>query len=80
MLLKYGNLMLPAGNILDLYCVRLSNAAPFCENHIKLYFDANHLKKELNRCAGKGAGVEFLVPFFQKKSPFWPISNGALTF
>ena len=32
MLLKYGNLMLPAGHILDLHCVGLSNAAPFCEN------------------------------------------------
>ena len=33
MLLKYENLMLPAGHILDLYHVQQSNAAPFCENY-----------------------------------------------
>ena len=38
MLLKYGNLMLLAGHILDLNCTQLSNAAPFCENYTKLYF------------------------------------------
>ena len=69
MLLKYGNLMLPAGNILDLYCVRLSNAAPFCENHIKLYFDANHLKKELNRCEGEGGRRTIFGALFSKKEP-----------
>ena len=37
------------GYILDLYCVRLSNAASFCENYGKLYFDAKHLEKRLNR-------------------------------
>ena len=42
MLLKHGKLMLPAGHILDLYHVRLSNAAPFCENYTKFYFDAKH--------------------------------------
>ena len=36
MLLKYENLMPPAGHILDPYCVRLSNAAPFCENYTKV--------------------------------------------
>ena len=41
-------LMLP-GHILDLYCVRLSNTAPFCKNYAKLYFDAKHLEKGLNR-------------------------------
>ena len=40
--------MLP-GHILDLYCVRLSNTAPFCKNYAKLYFDAKHLEKGLNR-------------------------------
>ena len=30
-------------------CVRQSDAAPFCENYAKLYFDAKHLKKGLNR-------------------------------
>ena len=42
MLLKYGNLMLPARHSLDLYRVRLSNVAPFYENYTKLYFDAKH--------------------------------------
>ena len=64
MLLKNGNLMLPAEHILDLYCVRLLNAAPFFENYAKLYFDAKHLEKGLNR----GEGVTFLVPFFRKVS------------
>ena len=35
MLLKYENLMLPAGHILDPDCVWLLNAAPFCENYTK---------------------------------------------
>ena len=34
-MLKYGNLMLPAWHILNLYCVRLLNAAPFYENYTK---------------------------------------------
>ena len=38
--------MKESGDILDLYCVQLSNAAPFCENYTKLYFDAKHLEKE----------------------------------
>ena len=63
MLLKYGNLMLPAGYILDLYCVRILNAAAFWENYTKLYFDVKHLEKGLNR--GEG-GVKYLVPFFIK--------------
>ena len=45
MLLKYENLMLPAEHILDLYCVRLSNAAVFSENYTKLYFNAKRLEK-----------------------------------
>ena len=65
MLLKYGNLMLPTGHILDLYRVRLSNAAPFYENYTKLYFDAK------NKIFGA---------FFSKKCPLWPISNAALNF
>ena len=51
-------------HILDLYCVQLLNAAPFCKNYTKLCFDAKHLEKGLNR------EVKFLVPFFQKKYPF----------
>ena len=40
--------LLPAGHILDLYCIRLLNAALFFENNTKLYFDATHLEKGLN--------------------------------
>ena len=29
-------------HILDLSCTHLLNAAPFCENHPKLYFEAKH--------------------------------------
>ena len=61
--------MLQAGHILDLYHARLSNAAPFCENYTKLYFDAKHLKKGLNR---GGRGVTFFMSsvLFSKKVPF----------
>ena len=34
---------------LNLLCVRQSNAASFCENYAKLYFDAKHLEKGLNK-------------------------------
>ena len=60
--------MLPAGHIVSLYCVGLSNAAPFCKYYTKLYFDAKHLKEEFNRVWGP------------KKCPFCPISNAALNF
>ena len=70
MLLKYGNLMPPAGHILDLYRV-----APFCENYAKLYFNAKHLKRGLNR-----EGGNFWCPFFKKKCLFWPILNAGLNF
>ena len=36
--------MLQVGRILDLYCVRLSNAALFCKKYTKFYFDAKHLE------------------------------------
>ena len=39
----------PSGPNLDLLCIWQSNAAPFCEIYAKLYFDAKHLEKELNR-------------------------------
>ena len=32
------------GDMLDLYCIRLSNASPFRKNYAKLYFEAKHLK------------------------------------
>ena len=54
------------GHILDLYCIRLSNAAPFYNNYAKLYFDAKHLEKGLN----KGGG-EILGALFFKKCPFF---------
>ena len=53
-----------ARHMLELYCIRLSNAAPFCQNYAKLYFDAKHLEKGLN----KGGG--FLGLFLKKKVPF----------
>ena len=37
-----------AGPNLDLLCVRQLNAAPFCENYAKLYFDAKNLEIGLN--------------------------------
>ena len=58
MLLKYGNLMLPA--------------APFYENYAKLYFDAKQLKMGMNKDGGgggggvEGGGVNFWCPFFKK--------------
>ena len=53
---KYQINLIQLGHILDLYCVRLSNAAPFCENYAKLYFDAKHLEKGLNRGEGREGG------------------------
>ena len=46
--------LLPAEHILDLYCIRLLNAAPFRENYTKLYFEAKHLEKGLNSEWGGG--------------------------
>ena len=57
--------MIPSGHTLHLYCVRLSNAAPFCENYATLYFDAKRLEKGLNREVSEIFGA-----FFQKKVPF----------
>ena len=81
----FTNFFPQAWHILDLYCVRLSNAAAFCENYTKLYFDAKHLEKRLSRGGWGGAeifGALFSkkVPFFIKKCPFWSISNAALNF
>ena len=68
MLLKYGNLMLPARQISDLYCVRVSNAAPFCENYTKLCFNAKKFKKGLNRGEGRKRGKIFGALFSKKVS------------
>ena len=75
-LYHYSRYKTPAnsGYILDLYRVRLSNAVHFWKNYAKIYFDARHLEKGLNR---RG---DFFGPFFQKKCPFWPLSNTALNF
>ena len=78
---KSFSLRISSGHILDLFCVRLSKAVPFCENYTKFYFDAKHLEKGLNR-----GRVKFLGPFFLKKCrfhrkcPFWPILNATLNF
>ena len=48
----------------NLYCVWLSNAASFCENYAKLYFDAKHLEKILNR--GVELGEKFWAHFSKK--------------
>ena len=55
-----------SGHILDLYFVRLSNSASFCENYAKLYFDAKHLEKGLNR-----GGGEIFGTFISKKVSFF---------
>ena len=39
----------PSGPNLEFLCVQQLEAAPFCENQAKLYFDAKHLEKGLNR-------------------------------
>ena len=53
-------------DILDLYCVWLSNAGLFLENYAKLYFGTKLLENELNR-----EGTFFKkVPFFHKKVCF----------
>ena len=56
---------LQAGPNADLLCVRQSDAAPFCENYTKLYFDVKHLEKGLNR-----RWWNFWWPFFQKSALF----------
>ena len=61
---EYGNG--GSGPNLDLFCVRISNAAPFCEDYAKLYFDAKHLEKGLN-----WRWWNFWGPFFKKKYPFF---------
>ena len=59
---------MPTGPNVDIFCVWLSNAAPFCENYAKIYFDAKHLERELNR------------GWWNLGDPFWPIPNAALNF
>ena len=57
-----------SGPNIDLLCIRQSDAASFCENYAKLYFDAKPLEKISN-----SAWSNFWCPF-------WPISDAALFF
>ena len=66
----FGNYYAKPGHILDLYCVRLSNAAPFCKNYAKPYFDAKCLEKGLNRGEDFGALFSKKVSSYHKKVPF----------
>ena len=52
------------GPNLDLLCIRQLDAVPFGGNYAKLYFDAIHLEKKLNR-VHEIVGVPFFikVPF-----------------
>ena len=55
---------------LDFLCVLQLDATPFCENYAKLYFDAKHLEKGLNK------GWWNVWCHFPKKCPFWFSSLG----
>ena len=58
---QHFQLGIPCPN-LGLLCIRQLDAAPFNGNYAKLYFDAKHLEKELNR------GREIFGVLFSKKS------------
>ena len=51
---------------------------PFCEKYEKLYFNAKHFEKGLNRTWEGGEGL--LKHYFHKKCPFRPILNAVLHF
>ena len=53
-------IQMPDSN-LELLCIRHLDAALFCKNHGKLYFDAKHLEKGLK-------GVEIFGYFLSKKA------------
>ena len=53
------------GPNLDLLCIQQSDAAPFCEDYAKLYFDAKHSEKGLDT-----GWLNFWCPFFQKSTLF----------
>ena len=72
---QYLNLLQYPGPNVDLLCICQSDTAPFCENYAKLYFDVKHLEKGLNR-----GWWNFWWWLFQKKCPFWPVSDTALIF
>ena len=60
---------------LDLLCVQQLDAAPFCENYAKLYYDAKHLENGLIK-----GGEIYIALFFRRSAPFWLISDAALIF
>ena len=75
-----GKLKKKYRHVLDLYCVGLSNAAPFCENYAKPYFDAKHLEKGLNRGRGgkggrEGGEGEIFGALFSKRCSFLNFYN-----
>ena len=63
-----------SGPNLDLLYIRKLDTSPFSGNYAKLYFDAKHLEKNLNRVDGI-----FGVLFF-KNALFWPILDAALIY
>ena len=62
----------PSGHILGLHHVRLSNTAPFCENYAERYFDAKHLKNELNQWVGEALGPYFKKGLFLSSIEYCP--------
>ena len=66
--MKILNQKIWAGPNLDLLCVLQSDAAPFCGNYAKLYFDAKHLEKGLSTHS------------WNFWCPFWSIMDTALIF
>ena len=46
---NYGDFCVPIDPNLDCSCIQQLDAAPFCENYAKPYFDAKHFEREWNR-------------------------------
>ena len=65
-----------SGHVLDLYYIFYTYTVLFGKKYTKLYFDAKHLEKKMNREGGVGGegifGALFLkkCPFYMKKVPF----------
>ena len=72
--LKRG--LVSAGPNVDLLCVWQLDAAAFCGNYAKFYFDAKYLEEKRDCIGGDGIFVHFL----SKKCPFWSILNAVLNF
>ena len=64
----------PSGLNVDLICIQQSGSAFFCKSYAKLYFDAKHFEKGLNK-----GWWNFCFPFFKKKkvcfSQYWKLSK-----